>query len=157
MNNYFANNPKSIIFYILATLVLSTGISSVAETNDEEGLLELDPVVKEIYGEELYNFFVYGMYMNNERILEGELIADDFGITGNSITNGDSNGMVMAASGCSWSNFGKSLVGGAVAGGATGAVGGAAVGGVGAGPGAGVGAIGGTVADGAQHFTTCWW
>jgi hypothetical protein len=119
---------------------------------NEEGYLNIDPVVKDIYGEELYKFFVYGAYMNNERIANDELVATDSGLT-----KQNSGFSIMSDGGCSWSNFGKSLVGGAVSGGVSGAVGGAFVGGVGALPGAGVGAIGGIAGGGAVHFTTCWW
>lgn len=127
-------------------------------TVTDEGLLQLDPVVEDKYGKELYKFFLYGVYMNNDRIVKGELVASNNGVLSNQ--NGlqnDIDAPIMAASGCSWSNYGKSLIGGATTGAITGGVSGAVAGGVGAGPGAAVGAIGGFAAGGVKYFGTCWW
>lgn len=122
----------------------------------KDGFLQLHPKVKGKYGKELYNFFLYGVYMNNERIAKGELLATENGIISTEIPE-TSGGITTFSNGCTWSNFGKSLIGGALTGAVTGAIGGAAIGGVGAGPGAGVGAIGGFAAGGVEYFATCWW
>ncbi|MPW51034.1 hypothetical protein C0139_08360 [Moraxella catarrhalis] len=58
---------------------------------------------------------------------------------------------------CSWKNFGKSVVGGAITGAIGGAASGAIAAGVGASLGAGVGAVGGSISGGAYHLATCWW
>ncbi|MDO4450838.1 MAG: Blp family class II bacteriocin [Moraxella sp.] len=50
---------------------------------------------------------------------------------------------------CSWRNFGKAVVGGAVSGGAGGAVAGM--------PGVAFGATAGAAAGMAVHLGTCWW
>ncbi|WP_368900823.1 hypothetical protein [Oceanobacillus oncorhynchi] len=125
---------------------IGTEIDQYVIINDE-GLLEIDPIVEEIYGEELYVFFVYGAEINNEKILDNELQVTDSGI---SSTEQSQDGVTTFSGGCSWSNFSKSIIGGSI----SGATGGAVVGGL---PGAGLGAIGGYAGGGLTHFATCWW
>ncbi|GIP60401.1 Blp family class II bacteriocin [Paenibacillus woosongensis] len=57
----------------------------------------------------------------------------------------------------SWSDLGKSVVGGAASGAIGGAASGALAGGVGAGPGALVGGAAGAVGGAAAYLLTFWW
>lgn len=115
----------------------------------DSGLLDLDPIVSDIYGEDLYKFYSYGIGMNNGRIINGDLKATENGIVSTEVSE-NPEGIMTLSGGCSWSNFGKNLIGGAVSGGAGGLVTGGPVTG-------GLGAIGGVAGGGLVHFTTCWW
>lgn len=61
------------------------------------------------------------------------------------------------ANSCSWRNYGKSIVGGAIAGGVTGAIGGSFVPGTGTVLGGTIGLVGGALGGAARHIGTCWW
>lgn len=61
------------------------------------------------------------------------------------------------ANSCSWRNYGKSIVGGAIAGGVTGAIGGSFVLGTGTVLGGTIGLVGGALGGAARHIGTCWW
>ena len=58
---------------------------------------------------------------------------------------------------CSWENLGKKMVEYGVGGVVTGAAGGSFTPAVGTGIGAAIGGVGGVLAGGAVHLTTCWW
>lgn len=65
------------------------------------------------------------------------------------MVGGGQKNLNTANNSCSWKNFGKAAIGGAITGGAGGAVAGA--------PGVAFGATAGAAAGMAVHIGTCWW